>query len=81
MIGAFKDNLPHGRGIVNRSGREKQPKIVGGWGRQSAGASCPRITPTDTDNALDVNRAFACNISANFRIEFQNDSLVAAEKY
>jgi hypothetical protein len=41
----------------------------------------PSGEPTDSGNALDFNRAFASNISANFRIEFQNDCLVAAEKF
>jgi hypothetical protein len=51
MIGAFKDILPHGRGIVYRSGSEKQPKIVGWLGRPNPGR-LPKLTqPSDPGEA------------------------------
>jgi hypothetical protein len=51
MIGAFKDILPHGRGIVYRSGGEKQWKIVGWLGRPIPG-QLPKLTqPSDPGEA------------------------------
>jgi hypothetical protein len=39
------------------------------------------LTPTDSGSALNSTRAFACNISANFRIRFHQDSFVGVEEF